>query len=146
MSAKFNRRWLALPLALLLSAQAGAAVIEVAKSPYCGCCAQWVTYLREHGFDVKVTDREDMTSVKDALKVPADLRSCHTAKVGKYVVEGHVPAEDIQRLLKEQPKAIGIAVAGMPAGSPGMHVHGGEAEAYQTMLFTADGTKVFARH
>lgn len=138
---------LAAPFALLFAAQASAATaIEVSKSPYCGCCQHWITYLKEHGFAVKVVDTEAMTAVKDGLKVPADLRSCHTAKVGGYVVEGHVPAEDIKRLLKEKPDAIGIAVAGMPAGSPGMDRHGGDKEPYKTILFTAKGTRVFASH
>lgn len=136
---------LALPLALLMTAQANAAAIEVMKSAYCGCCAHWVEYLKTRGFEVKVTDTDAMKSIKDSLGVPEQLRSCHTAKVGKYVVEGHVPAEDIERLLKEQPDAIGIAVAGMPMGAPGME-HGSHKEAYQTILFTAKGTRVFASH
>lgn len=143
----FKRKcFLAAPLALMMAAQAGAAVIEVTKSPYCGCCQHWIEYLQKRGHEVKVTNREDMSAVKDQLKVPADLRSCHSAKVGKYVVEGHVPAEDIERLLKEKPGAIGIAVAGMPAGSPGMDHHGGEKQPYETIMFTANGTKVFAKH
>lgn len=143
----FKRKFLlAAPLALLMAAQAGAAVIEVSKSPYCGCCQHWITYLKEHGFEVKVTNTEGLNAVKDRLRVPEDLRSCHTAKVGKYVVEGHVPAEDIKRLLAEKPDAIGIAVAGMPAGSPGMDHHGGEKQPYETILFTAKGNKVFAKH
>ena len=133
------------PLALLMSAQASAAAIEVIKSPYCGCCAKWIEHLRVEGFDVKVTDTEQLSAVKDELKVPAALRSCHTAKVGKYVVEGHVPAADIERLLKEKPDAIGIAVPGMPMGAPGME-HGDHKEPYETVLFTAKGTKTFASH
>ncbi len=135
---------LALPLALL-AAQASAAAIEVMKSPYCGCCAHWVEYLKKGGFEVKVTDTDEMDAVKDRLRVPEALRSCHTAKVGQYVVEGHVPAEDIERLLKEKPEAIGIAVAGMPMGAPGME-HGSHKEPYKTILFTAKGTRVFASH
>jgi hypothetical protein len=136
---------LALPLGLLMTAQVGAAAIEVMKSAYCGCCAKWVEYLQQRGFDVKITETEEMAAVKSRLKVPEELRSCHTAKVGKYVVEGHVPVEDIERLLKEKPDAIGIAVAGMPMGAPGME-HGGHKEAYKTVLFSAKGTKVFASH
>lgn len=142
---KLAIRALAFPLALLTSAQASAAAIEVIKSPYCGCCAKWIEHLRAKGFDVKVTDTEQLSAVKDKLKVPAALRSCHTAKVGKYVVEGHVPAEDIERLLKEQPQAIGIAVPGMPMGAPGME-HGDHKEPYKTILFGAAGTKDFASH
>lgn len=143
----FKRKiMLAAPLALLMAAQAGAAVIEVTKSPYCGCCQHWIEYLQKRGHEVKVTNSDSLGAVKDALRIPEELRSCHTAKVGKYVVEGHVPAEDIERLLKEKPDAIGIAVAGMPAGSPGMDHHGGGKQSYETILFTANGSKVFARH
>lgn len=134
-----------LPMMLLISAHAGAAVIEVVKSPYCGCCAKWVEYLKQRGMDVRVTDSEQVTALKDRLKIPARLRSCHTAKVGGYVVEGHVPAEDIARLLKERPKAIGIAVAGMPAGAPGME-HAEHKGHFQTILFTGTGEKLFAAH
>jgi hypothetical protein len=142
---KLHSKLLALPLALLLSAQAGAQAIEVMKSPYCGCCAKWIEHVRQHGFEVKVTDTDRLGAIKDELKVPEALRSCHTSKVGKYVVEGHVPAEDIKRLLKEQPAAIGMAVAGMPMGSPGME-HGGHKQAYDTMLFSAKGAKVYVSH
>jgi hypothetical protein len=142
---KLSSKLLALPLALLLSAQAGAATIEVMKSQYCGCCAKWIEHLRQHGFEVKVTDTERLGAIKDELKVPDALRSCHTAKVGKYVVEGHVPADDIKRMLKEQPAGTGIAVAGMPMGAPGME-HGDHKEPYNTMLFGAKGSKVYAAH
>lgn len=133
------------PIALLACAQASAATVEVAKSAYCGCCQEWVDHIREAGFEVKVTNVDDVGAVSKQLGVPDELRSCHTAKVGNYVVEGHVPAADIKRLLKERPKAIGIAVAGMPAGSPGMD-QGPAKQAYKTVLFTASGTKVFASH
>lgn len=142
---KFRLKAIALPLALLMSAQASAAAIEVMKSPYCGCCAKWIEHLKQHGFDVKVTDTDRLGAIKNELKVPEALRSCHTAKVANYVVEGHVPASDIHKLLKERPKATGIAVAGMPMGSPGME-HGSHKEPYDTMLFGAGGTKVYASH
>jgi hypothetical protein len=138
-------RLLALPLALLLTAQASAAAIDVMKSPNCGCCAQWVEYLKKRGFAVNVTETDDMDALKDRLRVPDAVRSCHTAKVGKYVVEGHVPVEDIERLLNEKPDAIGIAVAGMPMGAPGME-HGSHKEPYKTVLITAKGQKLFAQH
>lgn len=137
---------LALPLALLACTQAAAATVEVLKSPYCGCCTEWVKHLRAHGFQVKVTDTDALDQAAKGLGVPNDLRSCHTAKVGGYVVEGHVPASDIQRMLKTKPKALGIAVPGMPVGSPGME-QGGVREPYKTILFAAGGSrKVFAQH
>lgn len=137
---------IAVPLALLMSAQAAAAAsIEVMKSPYCGCCAKWIEHLKEHGFEVKVVNTDRLGAIKDELKVPEALRSCHTAKIGKYVVEGHVPVSDINRLLKEKPHATGIAVAGMPVGAPGME-HGDHKEPYKTMLFGKGGTKVYASH
>lgn len=142
---KFRLKALALPLALVMSAQAGAATIEVMKSQYCGCCAKWIEHLKQHGFEVKVTDTERLGAIKDELKVPEALRSCHTAKAGKYVVEGHVPADDIKRMLKEQPAGTGLAVAGMPMGAPGME-HGGHKEPYKVMLFSGTGSKVYASH
>lgn len=135
----------AAPIAILACGQASAATVEVAKSAYCGCCEHWVDHIREAGFEVKVTNVDDVGAVAKRLGVPDELRSCHTAKVENYVIEGHVPASDIKRLLKERPKAIGIAVAGMPAGSPGMD-RGPAKQAYNTILFTASGTKVFASH
>jgi len=142
---KLKLHAIALPLALLLAAPAGATAIEVMKSAYCGCCAKWIEHLKQHGFEVKVTDTDRLGAIKDELKVPEALRSCHTSKVGNYVVEGHVPASDIKRLLKERPAATGIAVPGMPMGSPGME-HGDHKEPYKTMLFSAKGTKVYASH
>jgi hypothetical protein len=142
---KFNLKAIALPLVLVMSAPAAAAGIEVMKSPYCGCCAKWIEHIRQHGFEVKVTDTDRLGAIKNELKVPEALRSCHTSKIGKYVVEGHVPAADIKRLLKEKPNATGIAVAGMPMGSPGME-HGEHKEPYKTMIFGAKGTKVYASH
>jgi len=137
---------LAASVALLACSQAAAAAtLEVFKSPYCGCCSKWVEHVRAAGFTVKVTEVEDMANFGSQLGVPEKLRSCHTAKAGKYLIEGHVPAADIKRLLKEKPDAIGIAVAGMPAGSPGMD-QGPEKEPYNTILFTAKGESVFAAH
>ena len=105
------------------AAQRGAAV-RVYKDPTCGCCALWVEHLRKAGFAATVTDIEDMTSIKTKHGVPAKVRSCHTALVDGYVLEGHVPAEDVQRLLKQRPAVVGIGVPGMPIGSPGMEVAG----------------------
>ena len=134
---------------LLIATYAGAQapqVIEVVKSPTCGCCNGWVAHLRRAGFRVRVTDTADVTPTARRLGVPDDLRSCHTASVGGYAIEGHVPAGDIVRLLRQRPAAAGLAVPGMPMGSPGME-HGGHREPYQVILFTRAGRrKVFASH
>lgn len=137
----------ATPLALIACATpAAAAVIEVVKTATCGCCEKWVEHLRKHGHQVKVTDVEDVTPTARKLGVPDHLRSCHSARVGKYAIEGHVPAADIARLLREKPVAAGLSVPGMVAGSPGMETSG-KAQPYQTILFTRDGKqRVFARH
>ena len=121
--------------------------ITVYKSPSCGCCRGWVTYLEGHGFTVDVEDVKDMDAVKKRLGVPPELSSCHTGKMGKYVVEGHVPIGDLRRLLRENPSVQGITVPGMPVGSPGMEVPGEKPERYDVLTYTKDGrTKVFARH
>jgi hypothetical protein len=135
------------PLALLACAQAAAAAtINVEKSPYCGCCGHWIEYLRAEGFEVRVTEAEDVTPAARRAGVPDDLRGCHTATIEGYAIEGHVPAEDIRRLLAERPNAAGIAVPGMPVGSPGMEA-GNRRQPYSTILFTRDGRRrVFARH
>jgi hypothetical protein len=123
-----------------------AARITVFKDPNCGCCKSWVEHLRKHGFDVVTRDTSDLSGPKRTARVPEQLHSCHTAFVNGYVVEGHVPAADIQRLLREKPKVAGIAVGGMPAGSPGMEM-GGRADRYEVMAFNRDGsTRVYARH
>lgn len=125
-------------------AQSSAAV-EVFKSPYCGCCGKWVEHLRQNGFQVNTHDVEDVTAARKKMGMPDRLGSCHTAKIGGYVVEGHVPAADIQRLLKEKPKALGLAVPSMPPGSPGME--SAKPVPYQTFLVRTDGTtQVFAQH
>jgi hypothetical protein len=124
-----------------------AAPLTVYKDPSCGCCTKWVDHLRASGLRPAVHDRTDMDALKDGLGVPATLRSCHTAVAGKYVVEGHVPATDIKRLIKTAPKGIiGIAVPGMPVGSPGMET-GGRVDRYDVIAFSANGaTTTFARH
>lgn len=120
--------------------------VTVFKDPNCGCCKDWVAHLRKHGFDVVTHDTSDVSGVKRTGRVPEKLVSCHTAFVQGYVVEGHVPATDIQRLLKDKPKVAGLAVPGMPAGSPGMEV-GGRADKYDVIAFNRDGsTRVFAKH
>jgi hypothetical protein len=136
------------PLAAQPAASAGTveATVTVFKDPNCGCCKEWVTHLRKHAFTVVARDTSDVAGIKATARVPRQLHSCHTAFVDGYVVEGHVPAADIQRLLAEKPKVAGIAVAGMPAGSPGMEV-GGRVDRYDVIAFGRDGrTSVFARH
>ena len=135
------------PLALLACVQsAAAATIEVVRSPYCGCCLQWVEYLRAEGFEVRVVEAEDVTPAARRAGVPDALRSCHTATVEGYAIEGHVPAADIRRLLAERPEAAGIAVPGMPIGSPGME-QGDRRQPYATILFSRDGRQqLFAQH
>jgi len=121
--------------------------ITVYKDPSCGCCTKWVAHLRAAGLKPDVHDRSDMDALKDSLGVPAALRSCHTAVMDRYVIEGHVPAGDMQRLLAAAPKGIvGLAVPGMPAGSPGMEVPG-RTDRYDVIAFAGDGTtKLFAHH
>lgn len=124
--------------------------ITVFKSPTCGCCKEWVEYLRNHAggtaFTVVARDTADMASVKRTAGLPANVHSCHTAFVNGYVVEGHVPAEDIQRMLKDKPKIAGIAAPGMPVGSPGMEV-GSRKDPYDVVAFKRDGsTSVYAKH
>jgi len=127
------------------SAVTGAAV-TVFKDPNCGCCKEWIEHLRKHAFKVTARDTSDVSGIKRSGRVPQQLVSCHTAFVNGYVIEGHVPAEDIKRLLKEKPKVAGLAVAGMPIGSPGMEV-GNRKDKYEVIAFNRDGsTSVFARH
>jgi hypothetical protein len=130
-----------------LARAAAPTAITIYKSASCGCCGKWVDYVRANGFAPTVHDDENMEAIKNDMGVPKAVRSCHTAVVGKYVVEGHVPVEDIRRLLKDHPKVAGLAAPGMPASSPGMAVPGAPAEAYDVVTFSADGhTAVFARH
>jgi hypothetical protein len=121
--------------------------VQIYKDPTCGCCAIWVEHLRKAGFTTKVTDVDDMAAIKTKNGVPARVGSCHTALVGGYVVEGHVPAADVQRLLKERPAIVGIGVPGMPIGSPGMEVAGVKPQPYDVLAFDKTGnTRVFASH
>ncbi len=120
--------------------------MTIYMSPTCGCCAKWVDHVKAAGFKTVVHEDEDMDTVKNSLGVPRDLRSCHTAQIEKYLIEGHVPAEDIASLLARKPDAAGLAAPGMPASSPGMAVPGQPHEAYDVLLFQRDGsTKVYAR-
>lgn len=134
-----------LPISAHAHTHAAGPEITVYKSPTCRCCTGWVEHLRKHGFRVTVKDTDDMDAIKTDLGVPKNLTSCHTAIVGKYVIEGHVPAKDIQRLLAKKPKIAGLAVPGMPAGSPGMEV--GRTDKYDVLAFApARKNTVFARY
>jgi hypothetical protein len=116
-------------------------------SPTCGCCAKWVDHVKAAGFKTVVHEDQDMDTVKENLGVPRDMRSCHTAQVEKYLIEGHVPAEDIKKLLVRKPKGAGLAAPGMPASSPGMAVPGEPHEPFDVLLFQRDGSsEVFAKH
>ena len=131
----------------VVSANAALPVVQVWKSATCGCCSMWVEHLRTEGFTVEVTDTPDLAAVKQRLGVPQGLGSCHTARVGDYVVEGHVPARDIKRLLASRPTGVaGLAVPGMPTGSPGMEVPGRLADPYTVVAFGPDGEAVFAQY
>jgi hypothetical protein len=119
--------------------------ITVYKSPSCGCCGKWVEHLEANGFRVEVHDVADMHPIKQEYAVPDVLASCHTASIDGYVIEGHVPAADIARLLKERPPVRGLSVPGMKSGTPGME--GPDPERYQVLSFDDEGhTAVFATH
>lgn len=121
--------------------------MTVHKHPSCGCCSVWIEHVREAGFRVDVRDVEDMASVKDAAGVPMEAASCHTAEVAGYFIEGHVPAADIARLLRERPAARGLAVPGMPLGSPGMEHPEGIVHPYSVALVLEDGSsREFSRY
>jgi hypothetical protein len=118
-------------------------IITVHKDPDCGCCTGWVQHLRAAGFVVEVNDAADLVAVRKSFAIPPELAACHTAEMGGYLLEGHVPAQAVRRLLAERPKARGLAVPGMPIGSPGME--GGEPQPYTVLLFDADGHVPFMR-
>ena len=132
-------------LLFVVACTAMANEVEVYKSPTCGCCNKWVKHLEQNGFKVKAFDVQDVNTYKERFGVPDTLGACHTAKVGGYVIEGHVPAQDIKRLLSERPKIKGIGVAGMPAGSPGMESP--NPVSYEVKSFDVGGAiKTFAKH
>jgi hypothetical protein len=121
--------------------------ITVYKSSSCECCVKWVDHVRDNGFEPTVRDEEDMDAIKTELGIPEGVRSCHTALVGKYLIEGHVPASDIQRLVGQQPRVIGLAVPGMPSGTPGMAPPGAKIAGFEVVAFQLDGTtRTFARY
>ena len=120
-------------------------VITVYKDASCGCCKSWIEHLIKHGYRVDAKDSPDMTEIKRSLGVPEGLTACHTAVVNGYLIEGHVPAADIARLLKTKPKVAGLAVPGMPMGSPGME--GPRTQHYQVLSFDKAGkTRIFASY
>lgn len=154
-----RREWLAITVggaAAALVTRAGEAMalttisptrFTVYKTPTCGCCRTWVTHARSvfPGADIRTLDMADLTEVKAQLGVPEALQSCHTVVTGPYVFEGHVPADLIKKFLDERPKALGLAVPGMPAGSPGMEM-GGRKDPYDVLLFDKSGkTRVYAK-
>ena len=128
-----------------LAARSEKPVITVYKSPTCSCCKSWIEHLEKHGYRVDAKDTPDMAAVKQTLGVPSGLTACHTAVVNGYLIEGHVPAPDIDRLLAQKPTIAGLAVPGMPSGSPGME--GSVPQHYQVLSFDKTGkTGVFAKH
>lgn len=146
-----RRHFILTTLAASLFARPGLAAsaqLKVYKSPTCGCCAAWVDHMVQAGFDVDTRDvgQDALWALKDRSGITPELSSCHTAFIDGYVVEGHVPAQDVQRLLASGPDALGLTVPGMPIGSPGMEM-GDRRDAYNTLLILRDGmTEVFARH
>ena len=146
MNFKTTLQSVSLCLGLVAAAPALAALppVTVYKDAHCGCCAAWARHLSDAGFDVTSRDVTDLPERKQALGVPARLGACHTAQVGGYVVEGHVPAAAIKRLLQERPAAAGLAVAGMPIGSPGME--GPNPERYTVQMFDGNSTRIFERY
>jgi len=134
----------ALPLTLALALYAAGPEITVYKLSTCGCCMKWVEHLKKNGFQVTVNEVPDVAGYKRQFGVPKELESCHTAVVEGYTIEGHVPASEILRLLKEKPVAKGLAVPGMPLGSPGMEAS--RKDAYDVLLFDADGKTSVYQH
>ncbi len=127
--------------------EAALPLLTVHKAEYCGCCGSWVEHMRKAGFPVEVHNVENLNTIKERVGVPLGKGSCHTAEVAGYFIEGHIPADDVKRLLAEKPDAKGLVVPGMPSGSPGMEVPGGAVERYDVELVQPDGSiTVFAQH
>jgi hypothetical protein len=122
------------------------AVMTVYKSPTCGCCKKWVDAVKEAGFTVEVHDVDNVEPIKDEAGVPADKRSCHTAIIGGYAIEGHVPPATIKKFLAEHPKAAGLAAPGMPVGAPGMEMPGQAPDKYDVIAFQANGESTVYEH
>ncbi len=125
---------------LLPSNSHGQGIIKAYRNPGCGCCEQWSEILKAAGFDVAMEDDADLAGRRKAAGVPDDLAGCHLAMMGDYIIDGHVPLREIERLLTEKPAIHGIAVPGMPVGSPGMEM-GNSREAYDVIAFKSDGTR-----
>ncbi|CAL61746.1 Conserved hypothetical protein, putative thioredoxin domain [Herminiimonas arsenicoxydans] len=142
--ALFSRMILAGVMSLPLLAGAAVPVVEVYKSASCGCCTEWVKHLHKNGIATKVQNVEDTSGYRARFGMPQALGSCHTARVNGYVIEGHVPATEIRRLLAEKPKALGLAVPAMPMGSPGME--GPRSDPYDVLLVQANGRYSTYRH
>lgn len=140
--------FIALAIALTSATSAHSAdfpQMEVWKRPTCGCCTKWIDHLKQAGFEVVAHDVADVANARAGLGMPQQFASCHTARVAFYAIEGHVPAADIKRLIAEHPRAVGLAVPGMPAGSPGMEGH--DKVPFQTLSINHSGeTTVFAQH
>ena len=128
-----------------LQAEDGLKDIHVYKSPTCGCCEKWADHMRDNGFDVVTHDVQNLQPIKEKAQLRPGLGSCHTAFIDGYAIEGHVPAEDVRRLLEQKPDAHGLTVPAMPVGSPGMEM-GDRQDDYQVLLYGEDGVKVFAEH
>ena len=120
-------------------------VLEVYKSPTCGCCGAWVDHMKANGYEVVVHEQQNLQSIKEKAGILPGQGSCHTAFIGDYVIEGHVPASDVDRLLAERPDAKGLTVPGMPVGSPGMEM-GDRVDAYDVLLFDENSTEVFSHY
>lgn len=132
---------------LPLAARANKTIqVTVYKTSSCGCCVDWITHLEQNGFEVTAQNVPKTGPYRLRFGVPPDMASCHTAVVDGYALEGHVPAQEIRRLLIERPKAIGLAVPGMPVGSPGMEVEGSRRDAYDVVLFGEDGSRKVYQH
>ncbi|PHR68248.1 MAG: metal-binding protein [Alcanivorax sp.] len=120
-------------------------VLEVYKSPTCGCCGAWVEHMEANGYAVNVHEQQNLQSIKEKAGILPGQGSCHTAFIDGYAIEGHVPAADVDRLLEERPEGKGLTVPGMPVGSPGMEM-GDRKDAYDVLLFDENGTEVFSHH
>lgn len=146
-----RRRWLIAALAVPIPSTWAASPkpqVEMWKDPSCECCKDWVAHMEKFGFDVRVHETGN-AAARARLGIPTRLGSCHTATVGSYAIEGHVPAGDIQRLMREKPKALGLVVPGMPVGSPGMDgpMYGGRTTPYDVLLLASDGqTHIYSRY
>ena len=128
-----------------LRLRAASTKMIINKDPNCGCCSGWVEHVKAAGFEADVVEMTDLSPLKARLSIPTTLAACHTAEIEGYVIEGHVPASVIRRFLSERPMAVGLAVPGMPVGSPGMEVPGAADEAYNVVLFGPSGQRVYAR-